>query len=68
MVIFYIFLNFRYKLRLEVKQNLFVVKMDLETSNTDYMNLPVVLKGEDLYLKSGNIALFTDNASGSYFD
>ena len=55
-------------MRLEVKQNLFVVKMDLETSNTDYMNLPVVLKGEDLYLKSGNIALFTDNASGSYFD
>ena len=53
MVIFYILLNYRYKLRLEVKQNMFVVKMDLETSNTDYMNLPVVLKGEDLYLKSG---------------
>ena len=51
-----------------MKQNLFVVLMDLETTNIDYNNLPEVLKGECLYLKSGGIALFTDNSMGNFFD
>ena len=51
-----------------MKQNLFVVLMDLETTNIDYNNLPEVLKGECLYLKSGYIALFTDNSRGNFFD
>ena len=30
--------------------------------------MPEVLRGEDLYLKSGSVALLTDNAFGTLFD
>lgn len=29
---------------------------------------PTLLRGEDLYLKSGGVALYTENAKNSYFD
>ncbi len=31
-------------------------------------NAPIVLRAEDLYIKSGAIALTTDNSKGNFFD
>jgi len=31
-------------------------------------NAPLVIRAEDLYIKSGAIALTTDNSKGNYFD
>lgn len=62
--------NERYNLDLQVKQNLFSAAFGLEKSNvpTKYKNLPKLLKGEDLHIKSGQVGLMTDNAQGTMFD
>jgi len=59
-----------YNVELSAKQNLFQAKFGIEKDNvaTKYNNLPVVLRGEDLYLKSGSVGLLTENCSGSMFD
>lgn len=50
-------------MELSVKQNLFIGKLGQEKKDTytKYQNIPVVIKGEDLYLKSGASGLMTDN-------
>jgi hypothetical protein len=47
-----------------------VAKLGLEKDNNPgkYSNIPKVLKGEDLYLKSGQMGLLTDNIQGAMFD
>lgn len=57
-------------MELSAKQNLFQAKFGIEKDNvgTKYNNLPIVLRGEDLYLKSGSVGLLTENCSGSMFD
>ena len=52
------------------KQNVFSAKIGLEKENvpTKYVNIPIILRGEDLYLKSGQNGLLTENAAGAMFD
>lgn len=59
-----------YNIDLVVKQNVFVVKFGLEKVDTPskYSNAPVVLKGEDLWIKSGSSGVMTDMVQGAMFD
>jgi len=59
-----------YNVDLLVKQNVFVAKLALEKSppGDKYGNAPVILKGEDLWIKSGSTGLQTDMVKGAMFD
>jgi hypothetical protein len=49
---------------------MFTAKFAIEKDNvpSKYNSLPIVVKGEDLYLRSGSVGLMTENCSGSMFD
>lgn len=70
MVFFKIILIKRYNIELKVKQNAFSAKIGIEKDDvaSKYSNIPIILKGEDLYLKSGQNGLATENTAGAMFD
>jgi len=59
-----------YNIELVAKQNVFSAKIGLEKENvpSKYVNIPIILRGEDLYLKSGQNGLLTENTAGAMFD
>lgn len=42
--------------------------MENPLGQADINVAPILLRGEDLYLRSGSFALTTDNAKNTYFD
>ena len=59
-----------YNVEVQVVQNRFTLKWIKQPKDlkNNILEAPLILKGEDLYLKSGAVALFTENAFNTYFD